>query len=278
MKRTVIKIDEEKCNGCGQCVQGCHEGALQLIDGKAVMISDLYCDGLGACIGECPVGAIELEEREAEPFSEEAVMERITPKGEQVILAHLRHLKEHGETELLKQGLDYLKRHDISIHLQELHPAPKLGCGCPGSMARELKPVVKPVVSAYSGGSELRQWPVQLHLLNPHAGYFQKANVLLASDCSAFASGNFHERFLKGKILAIACPKLDHNMDSYVDKLRVLINEAKIDTLTVLIMEVPCCGGLWQMALKAREQAERNIPIKKIVLSVEGEVKSEDWM
>lgn len=278
MKRTIIKIDEEKCNGCGLCVKGCHEGALQLIDGKAVMVSDLYCDGLGACIGECPVGAIELEEREAEPYSEEAVMERIAPKGEHVILAHLRHLKEHGEVELLKQGVEYLKCHNISINLQELHPAPKLGCGCPGSMARELKPVTKANVISHSGNSELRQWPVQLHLLNPQAGYFQGANVLLASDCSAFASGNFHERFLKGKILAIACPKLDHNTDSYVEKLQSMIDDAKIDTLTVLIMEVPCCGGLMQMALKAREQATRNIPIKRIVLSVEGEVKSEEWM
>ena len=278
MKRTIIKIDEEKCNGCGLCVKGCHEGDLQLIDGKAVMISDLYCDGLGACIGECPVGAIELEEREAEPYSEEAVMERIVSKGEHVILAHLRHLKEHGEKELVKQGLDYLKRHNIPINLQELHPTPKLGCGCPGSMARELKPVMKLAVTPCSGGSELRQWPVQLHLLNPQAGYFQRANVLLASDCSAFASGNFHERFLKGKILAIACPKLDHNTDSYVDKLRSMIDDARIDTLTVLIMEVPCCGGLLQMALKAREMASRNIPIKKIVLSVEGEVKSEEWV
>lgn len=278
MKRTIIKIDEEKCNGCGLCVQGCHEGALQLIDGKAVMISDLYCDGLGACIGECPVGAIELEEREAEPYSEEAVMERIAPKGQHVILAHLHHLKEHGETELLKQGMEYLKRHNIPVNLQELHPAQKLGCGCPGSMARELKPVTKAAPVACAGNSELRQWPVQLHLLNPQAGYFQNADVLLASDCSAFAAGNFHERFLKGKILAIACPKLDHNTDSHVDKLRGMIDDAKINTLTVVIMEVPCCGGLFQMALKAREQASRNIPVKRIILSVEGEVKSEDWI
>lgn len=280
MKRTIIKINEDKCNGCGLCVQGCHEGALQLIDGKALMVSDLYCDGLGACIGECPVGAIELEEREAEPYSEEAVMERIAPKGEHVILAHLRHLKEHGETELLKQGLEFLERHQIKVNAQELHPAPKLGCGCPGSMARSLKPVIKAVTAPTTGStaSELRQWPVQLHLLNPQAGYFQNADVLLASDCSAFSAGDFHERFLKNKILAIACPKLDHNTDSYVDKLRGMIDDAKINTLTVLIMEVPCCGGLFQMALQAREQASRNIPIKRIILSVEGEVKSEEWL
>ena len=235
MKRTIIKIDEEKCNGCGLCVQGCHEGALQLIDGKAVMISDLYCDGLGACIGECPVGAIKLEEREAEPYSEEAVMERIAPKGEHVILAHLRHLKDHDEKELVKQGVDYLKRHNIPINLQEIHPTPKLGYGCPSSMARELKPIMKPAATPYSSSSELRQWPVQLHLLNPQAGYFQRANVLLASDCSAFTAGNFHEHFLKGKILAIACPKLDHNTDSYVDKLHSMIDDAQIDTLSVLI-------------------------------------------
>lgn len=278
MKRTIIKIDEEKCNGCGLCVKGCHEGALQLIDNKAVMVSDLYCDGLGACIGECPVGAIELEEREAEPYSEEAVMERVVYKGEQVLLAHLRHLREHGETELLAQGLEYLKRHSIPVNLQELHPDSKLGCGCPGSMARELKPVMKAVPTSYSVNSELRQWPVQLHLLNSQAGYFKGADVLLAADCTAFASGSFHERFLKGKILAIACPKLDHNTDSYVDKICGMINEAKIDTLTVLIMEVPCCAGLLQIALKARGLASRNIPIKRIVLTVEGEVKSEDWI
>jgi len=297
MKRTVIKIDEALCNGCGLCVKGCHEGALQLINGKAVMVSELYCDGLGACIGDCPEGAIELEEREAEPYSEEAVMERISPKGETVILAHLKHLKEHGEKDLLMQGVDYLRRNNIKVDLSQIHGQPHAGgthSGCPGSMARTLKPAGQVAANAgfAQGGasfsaqgfsatpqvSELRQWPVQLHLLNPQAGYFQGADVLLAADCTSFTAGNFHSRFLKGKILAIACPKLDSNTESYIEKLRVMIDDSKIDTLTVLIMEVPCCGGLLQMAKIARKKASRHIPIKNIVLSVQGEIKSEVWI
>lgn len=285
MKRTIIKIDEAKCNGCGLCVEGCHEGALQLINGKAVMISDLYCDGLGACIGDCPVGAIELEEREAEPYSEEAVMERIVPKGEAVILAHLRHLNEHGEKELFQQGLDYLNRHAVEIDLSSLKPKQPepLACGCPGSMAREIKrPVITGMAPARNTPtpcvSELQQFPVQLHLINPSAGFFRNAHLLLAADCTAFASGDFHSRFLKNRMLAIACPKLDSNTQSYVDKLTAMIDEARIKTLTVLVMEVPCCQGLVKIAQLAREQAEQHIPIKVIVLSVQGEVISEQWM
>lgn len=341
MKRTVIKIDENLCNGCGNCVVGCHEGALQLIDGKAVMISDLYCDGLGACIGECPVGAISFEEREAEPYDEAAVMERLVPKGEATVLAHLRHLKYHGETEWLKQGAAYLREHGIKdIGLSKIgldtegnpieaeaplvsaapvpgtpaaeeisktpaahaapaaftapaataphaHEAKPSACGCPGSMPREIR---NPRVGAFAAGpvntpqphsvqqSELRHFPVQLHLVNPQAGFFRGADLLLAADCTAFASGDFHDRFLKGKVLAIACPKLDGNMEPYIDKLVEMMDSAGINTLTVLVMEVPCCRGLVRAAQIAREQARRNVPLKVAVLSVGGEVMKEEWI
>ena len=290
MQRTVIKIDENLCNGCGLCVKGCHEGALQLIDGKAVMISDLYCDGLGACIGECPVGAISFEEREAEPYNEYLVMERLAPKGEAVILAHLNHLKDFGEDELVSQGVAYLKKNGINVNFGKntsstatYKPVLKkqdepTACGCPGTMAREVRHQAEMPKAATNQASELSHFPVQLHLVNPNAHFFKNANLLLAADCTAFACGDFHSRFLKGKALAIACPKLDSNTQSYVSKLVEMIDVSTIDTLTVLVMEVPCCGGLVQIAQKAREQAQRNIPIKVAVVSVAGKVLSEKWI
>ena len=280
MKRTIIKINEDICNGCTICVQGCHEGALQMIDGKAVIISDLYCDGLGACIGDCPVGAIELEEREAIPYSEEAVMQRIVPKGEKVIAAHLKHLKDHGETELHQQGVDYLKQNNINVEMinqtRNIEAAP-LACGCPGTMAQSFKPVQIAIPGAMQR-SELTQFPIQMHLVNPQSASFMESDLLLAADCTAFACGEFHSRFLKGKSLAIACPKLDSKIDVYIDKLVMMIDDAKINTLTVLIMAVPCCNGLLSIALKAREKAMRNIPIKAVVITVNGEIKSEEWI
>lgn len=287
MKRTIIKIDENKCNGCGICVTGCHEGALQLINGKAVMVSELYCDGLGACIGDCPEGAIALEEREAEPYSEAAVMKRIVPKGESVILAHLNHLHEHGETELLRQGLHYLRQHNIAVDtsfLKKEQEAPA-ACACPGAMMREIKrpmPIIPSDVSIapppVAPASALQQFPVQLHLVNPMAVSFQGAHLLLAADCSAFAAGDFHNRFLRNRMLAIACPKLDSNTQRYIEKLIDMIDVAQIETLTVVIMEVPCCRGLLKIAESAREQANRHIPIKIVTLSVQGDVKGEQWI
>ncbi|WP_243349930.1 ATP-binding protein [Parabacteroides sp. FAFU027] len=291
MKRTIIKIDEELCNGCGQCVSGCHEGALQLINGKAVMISELYCDGLGACIGDCPVGAIELEEREAEAYDEIAVMERISSKGEKVVLAHLKHLKDHDQHEFLQQGIDYIKKNNLPISIDSLMDKPKPvfaghhehaghhGGGCPGSQAKFFaKPDIKPAGVQYASQSELQQWPVQLHLLSPMAPYLTNADLLLAADCTAFSVGDFHSTHLKGKRLAIACPKLDTNKEVYIDKLVAMINDAKINTLTVMIMEVPCCGGLLQIAQMATAQASRKIPVKLIVVGLQGNIIKEEWV
>lgn len=281
MKRDIISIDEELCNGCGACVEGCHEGALQMIDGKARMVSELYCDGLGACIGECPVGAITIEKREAEPYDEIAVMERISPKGAMTILAHLKHLKDHNETEYLNQGIEYIKQHNLDVDISILTtPTPQMACGCPGSMTRSFSPQSQPsfVAVPQNVHSELTHWPVQLHLLNPEAGYFLGSDVVLAADCTAFAYANFHDKLLKGKKLAIACPKLDSNKEVYIKKLVKMIDSAKINTLTVVIMEVPCCGGLMQLAQMAQQKAERKIPIKQIVIGVQGDIKSERWI
>lgn len=280
MKRTVIEIDEELCNGCGLCVSGCHEGALQLIDDKAVMISDMFCDGLGACIGECPVGAITLIEREAEPYDEIAVMDRITPKGEKVVLAHLKHMKDHNETEYLNQGIEYLKKNNINFDLSSLmqeEVKPKFQ-GCPGSASRSFEKKESISENTVAQKSELTHWPIQLHLQNPMAGYFKGANVLIAADCTAFSLGEFHPRILKNKVLSIACPKLDSNKNVYLEKIVSMIDDSKIDTLTIAIMEVPCCGGLIELAKLARDNAQRNIPIKRIVISIQGEIIQEDWI
>ncbi len=283
MKRTVIKIDEELCNGCGNCVEGCHEGALQLIDGKAVMVSDLYCDGLGACIGECPVGAIEFVEKDTEPYDEIAVMERISPKGTKVIMAHLKHLKDHNQTEWYNQGVEWCRKNGINLETDKMEETKKhSGCGCPGAAERDFRDAKKVQESAginnITGVSELKQWPVQLHLLNPAAAFLKDSDLLLASDCSAFSNGAFHSRFLKNKALAIACPKLDEGTQSYVEKLAVMIDQSNINTLTVLMMEVPCCGGLLQIAKSAREVAKRNIPIKAMTMSLQGDLLSENWV
>ncbi|MDR1126734.1 MAG: 4Fe-4S binding protein [Treponema sp.] len=271
MKRTVVKIDEILCNGCGLCVDGCHEGALQLIDGKARIINETFCDGLGACIGECPVGAIQTEEKEAESYDEYAVMEKLVSKGEKTIKAHLLHLKEHNEIVYVKQGLQYLEEHNIKIDTQAI----KNAGGCPGSMAVSFK---RSDNSDNEIGSQLSHWPIQLHLLNPQASYFKDADMILAADCSSYAFGNFHNRFLKNHTLAIACPKLDSDKEEYVEKITTMVDIANINTLMVVIMEVPCCGGLLQLAQQAVKNAKRKIPIKKIVVGIKGDILKEEWI
>jgi len=309
MLRKIIQIDEEKCNGCGLCIPNCHEGALKIIDNKARLISDLFCDGLGACLGHCPEGAIEIIEREAEPYNETVVMETIVKQGRNTILAHLEHLRDHNEHEFLNEAIAYIKKHDIDLSpgaeikpaiastvifpnmkeaLNHVKPEQESSCGCGSSKTIDFRidldkvntaaAAAVAVESAAPAPSELRQWPVQLHLVNPMASYFQGADVVLAADCVGFAMGDFHQRMLKNKSLAIACPKLDSNKDVYIEKLSTMISDAKINTLTVPIMEVPCCGGLIQMAKMAVQQSGRNIPVKKIVVGIKGDVLNEEWV
>ncbi len=291
MERDILKIDEELCNGCGLCVPNCHEGALQVIDGKVRLISELMCDGLGACIGHCPEGAITIEKREAEPYNESRVMEQMISKGKNTITAHLKHLKEHGETGFLQEGVIFLKAHrsELNFNLDEVlsevhnshshshsHSSPG---GCPGSRAMVIgNPGTTAEGPFTEQPSELRQWPVQMHLINPNAPYFRNSDLLLAADCAAFAMGNFHSSFLKGRSLAIACPKLDHGSDIYIEKLTALINNANINTITVLMMEVPCCGGLLQMVRAALSQATRKVPVKQIIAGLGGNVIKEEWV
>jgi NAD-dependent dihydropyrimidine dehydrogenase PreA subunit len=296
MKRQIITIDEPRCTGCGDCIPACPEGALQVIDGKARLISDLFCDGLGACIGNCPTGAMKVETREAEPYDERRVMaESIVKAGPNVIAAHLRHLMEHGEDGYLSIALDYLEEQEIPNPIEMLeqprtaqantHAAPSAhahGGGCPGSRMVDLRGNERQGSGITSHNDEsqgqLRQWPIQLHLVTPIAPYFQGSDLLLAADCTAFAVGNFHDRLLRGKSLAIACPKLDVEMDRYVEKLIAMIDMAKVNTITVAIMEVPCCGGLTGLVSKALEKAHRKVPVKQVVVGIAGDILSEEWI
>jgi Pyruvate/2-oxoacid:ferredoxin oxidoreductase delta subunit len=238
--RKIVRIDEEKCTGCGECVPACAEGAIQIVDGVARLVSDNLCDGLGACLGECPEDAITIEEREADDFDESAVATR---------LHAVSHEHEH--------------------------------VGCPSARVLDFgeKPGDGPRGGgAASGRSELRQWPIQLHLVPPTAPYYVGADVLLAADCVAFAIGDFHQRHLRGKSIAIACPKLDQGMEIYLDKLVAMIEKARINTLTVMIMEVPCCFGLAQLAREAVARSSRKIPIRVVKIGLRGEVLADDWV
>ena len=305
MKRDILKIDEELCNGCGLCVPNCHEGALQVIDGKIRLVSELMCDGLGACIGHCPEGAITIESREAEPYSEALVMSKMKDKGKNTILAHMKHLKDHGETGFLQEAVLFLRTNKMDLSfdadsvIKEVHNhgnvvAAAAGLhvahqhatnhshegGCPGSRTMVIE---KPDEQGKSPEpstqpSELRQWPVQMHLVNPNAPYFRGADLLLAADCVAFSMGGFHSNHLRGKSLAIACPKLDHGADIYVEKLSAMIDISKVNTITVMMMEVPCCGGLLQMVKAALANASRKVPVKQMIVGINGEVLEEAWV
>lgn len=282
MKRKLITINEDLCTGCGICANACAEGAIQIIDGKARLISEIMCDGLGACIGTCPESAIRIEEKEAEPYDEIKVLQLLITKGENTVKAHLKHLKEHGQHEWLKQAVAYLLEHksqipfDVDCIIRDVHHTHSHhhGGGCPGSKAMKFEQQAHIAESA----SALTHWPIQMHLMSPHAPYFQNADVVLAADCVAYALGSFHAKYLKNKRLIIACPKLDSHQESYYEKLLALIDESNINTLTVMIMEVPCCRGLLALAQKAIETASNKIPIKLVVVSIQGQILKEQWI
>ena len=237
--RKIVKIDEAKCNGCGICVPSCAEGAIQIIDGKARLVSEIYCDGLGACLRECPLDAITIEERPAENFDEEATKQ---------------HLEEKT---------------------QEKESAP---CGCPSARITQFEPCPVPPSSAPAspapaGKTELRHWPIQLTLVPPTAPFLQGTDLLLAADCAPFTFPNFHSEFLKDHSLLIACPKLD-DLQAHINKLSAILRQSSVKSLTVLHMEVPCCFGLVHMAKQAIQNSGKDIPLHEITLGIKGDVKA----
>jgi len=293
MLREIIHIDEEKCTGCGLCIPACPEGALQIIDDKARLVSDLMCDGLGACIGECPEGAITIEKREAEPYNERKVVREIVKHGENTVIAHLKHLLDHNEMAYFEEAMEVLDSlaeslpFNMDVVLDKVYEADLAAnsCsshGCPGSAMREFKidmdlmeKEVQDVQKPQEIKSELRQWPVQMHLLNPRAPYFRNADVVFAADCVSYAMGNFHQKYLKGSSLAIACPKLDQGKEIYIEKLRIMIDEGMINSIHIIVMEVPCCSGLMHIAQLALNAAERQVPVRKTVVGIQGEIVGE---
>lgn len=238
--RRIIKIDESKCDGCGLCAGACHEGAIAIVDGKAKLISDSYCDGLGDCIGECPQGAISFETREAAPYDEAAVKERMETRQKAAAV---------GE---------------------------KLPCGCPGTMARQLKtdaesPAGDAKKERSAQESELRNWPVQLKLVPVEAPYLKGAELLIAADCTAFAYPGFHGELLPGKVCLVGCPKLD-DADFYADKLAQIITLNKVPQIDVAYMEVPCCGGLVKLVKRAIIQSGEDVTLNLIKISLNGKI------
>lgn len=267
--RKIIKIDEEKCTGCGECVPDCPEGALQIIDGKARLISDIFCDGLGACIGTCPEGAISTEEREAGEYSEALTMENIIRGGSNVIKAHLKHLRDHGQERYLAEAVSILEARGIDASLPDLE---RLACGCPGTMEQTLEPACDSCAPAGEMPSALRQWPIQIHLLNPDAAFFDNSHLLLLADCVAAANPNLHSQLIHGKAVAMGCPKLD-DADAYVEKLTAILKRNRIKSVTVATMEVPCCGGMVRIAEEAIKRSGKSVPLVKEMVSLQGKMQ-----
>ncbi len=259
--REMVKIDEEKCNGCGLCVPSCAEGAIQIIDGKAKLVADSLCDGLGACLGDCPVDAISIEKRDADEFDEEAVDKRLKELGRDP-LPH-----DHGQAPVAG-GCPSAQVQSIPAS----KPVAAAG-GCPSArmMNFDQKPVQK-IDQAGQRPSELRQWPVQLHLVPPTAPFLQDKEVLLAADCVPFAYADFHKDMLQERALLIACPKLD-NTQPYLDMLVAMLQQNNIKKLLVAHMEVPCCSGLIAIAKQAIEASGVDVPFETINVGIKGDLK-----
>ena len=240
MKREIVKIDEEKCNGCGLCVPACAEGAIQIVDGKARLLADNLCDGLGACLGDCPMDAIIIEEREADEFDEEAVEKHLSVEQEKP--ASTVHPSHHG--------------------------------GCPSArlMTFGKEKLSQTKEEPGSRKSQLRQWPVQVHLAPPSAPFLKDADLLLAADCVPFAYADFHRDFLRDKALLIGCPKLDDGQ-AYLHKLTAILENNDIKSLTVMHMEVPCCSGLIAIARQAVAASGKDVPLETVRIGIQGERK-----
>ncbi len=255
MLRKIVKIDPDKCNGCGDCVPSCAEGAITIINGKAVLAADNLCDGLGACLGECPMDAITIEERDADEFDEVAVEKHLTAQGKPVPATH------------------------GPAHAAPATPAPAphahSGGGCPGSRAMSFARPAEPAdetPAAASRQSQLGQWPVQLTLVSTTAPYFQGADLLITADCVPFAYANYHDDFLKGKAVVVGCPKLDDNQ-FYQNKLTELFAKSDVRSITVLKMEVPCCGGIAVAAQQALAACGKQIPFRVVTIGIQGDIK-----
>lgn len=247
MLRKIVTIDRDKCDGCGLCVPSCAEGAIRIINGKAVLAADNLCDGLGACLGECPRDAIHIEEREADGFDEAAVE---------------KHLAAQGRPAPVQQHAP-----------QALAAAGHHGGGCPGSRAMSFAPPQAAASTpAGSRQSQLGQWPVQLHLVSTTAPYFQGADLLITADCVPIAYAGYHEDFLKGKAVVMGCPKLDDN-NFYTQKLTELFSKSDIKSITVLRMEVPCCGGIGMAARQALAASGKQIPYSEVTIGIQGQIK-----
>lgn len=244
--REVIEIDENLCNGCGQCILSCAEAALEIVDGKAKLIGDIYCDGLGACLGECPEGALTIINREAENFDEAAV------------------------EELLEKA----KSHKVATTAAPSQSAP---CGCPGTMAQSFTHDAAPVSDEQPPAlsSQLTHWPIKLQLLGPQAPFLDNADLVLMADCTGFSFPSLHQKILPGSAIAIGCPKLD-DLDAHIDRLTEILANAKPKSLTVVHMEVPCCRGFVYAAQKAIEQSGADLPLRRMMIGVNGELLEEE--